>query len=184
MKSIQCKSLRSFFLSGLTLLTCCSFGTAEARSRLSPSEPFPGPWLEITQEIRDVLTLHKVSACSQAMARQSSQDPGEYLLYCTRDEKLWTSWHVQPAAQKVRGPYSFLKISPCRTATSGHRRTARAVFAGYGDICLAELHLATQSVKRVGPCDRQPSLDFGFTQLPRATMSSGGCQRAIADNCC
>jgi hypothetical protein len=114
MKSIQCKSLRSFFLFGLTLLglTFCSFGAAEARSRLSPSEQFPGPWLETTQEIRDVLSLHKVSACSQAMARQSSQDPGEYLLYCTRDEKLWTSWHVQPATQKVRGPYKLSEDIP------------------------------------------------------------------------
>jgi hypothetical protein len=115
MKSIQCKSLRSFFPSGLTLflgLTCCWFGTAEARSRLSPLEQFPGPWLEVTQEIRDVLTLHKVSACSQAMARQSSQDSSEYLLYCTRDEKLWTSWYVQPATQKVRGPYNLSEDIP------------------------------------------------------------------------
>ena len=114
MNSIRRNLLRSFFLSGLTLsgLTCCWFGTAEARSRLSPSEHFPGPWLEVTQEVRDVLTLHKVSACSQAMARQSSQDPGEYLLYCTRDEKLWTSWQVQPGAQKVRGPYQLSEDIP------------------------------------------------------------------------
>ncbi|MGZ5988815.1 MAG: hypothetical protein ACXWLC_09495 [Rhizomicrobium sp.] len=38
------------------------------------------------------------------MGRQSPRNPGEYLLYCTRDEKLWTSWRVQPAANKVRGP--------------------------------------------------------------------------------
>jgi hypothetical protein len=38
------------------------------------------------------------------VGRQSSRNPGEYLLYCTRDEKLWTSWRVQPAAHKVRGP--------------------------------------------------------------------------------
>ena len=114
MRSVQRKSMRSFFLSGLTLLglTSCWFGTAEARSRLSPSEQFPAPWLEVTQEIRDVLTLHKVAACSQAMARQSSENPDEYLLYCTRDEKLWTSWHVQPAAQKVRGPFTLSEDIP------------------------------------------------------------------------
>jgi hypothetical protein len=104
-KSLQRKPLRSLFRSGLTLLgLTCWLGTADARSKLSPTEQFPGPWLEVTQEIRDVLTLHKVSACSQAMARQSSRDPDEYLLYCTRDEKHWTSWRIQPAAQKVRGP--------------------------------------------------------------------------------
>ena len=103
--------LKAFFRSSLTLLGLTFLlGTADARPKISPSEQFPGPWLEVTQEIRDVLTLHKVSACSQAMARQSSQNPDEYLLYCTRDEKLWTSWHVQPVAQKV--PYKLSEDIP------------------------------------------------------------------------
>jgi hypothetical protein len=114
MKSISQRPIRSFLRFSLTFLglTCCLLGTAEARSKLSPSEQFPGPWLEVTQEIRDVLTLHNVAACSQAMARQSSQDPGEYLLYCTRDEKLWTSWHIQPAARRIRGPFVLSEDIP------------------------------------------------------------------------
>ncbi|HTF74764.1 MAG TPA: hypothetical protein VK620_10590 [Bradyrhizobium sp.] len=103
MVSTRRKPLRAFFRCGLTLLgLTCLLGTADARPK--PSEQFPGPWLEITQEIRDVLVLNKVSACSQAVGRQSSRNPDEYLLYCTRDEKLWTSWRVQLAAQKIRGP--------------------------------------------------------------------------------
>ena len=103
MESIRRKPLRAFFRCGLTLLgLTCLLGTADARPK--PSEQFPGPWLEVTQEIRDVLDLNKVSACSQVMGRQSSRNPGEYLLYCTRDEKLWTSWRVQLAAQEIRGP--------------------------------------------------------------------------------
>ena len=47
---------------------------------------------------------NKVSACSQAAGRELSLNPGEYLLYCTSDEKLWTSWRVQPATRTVRGP--------------------------------------------------------------------------------
>lgn len=90
----------SLALLGLT----CLLGTADARPMLLPSEQFPGPWLEVTQEIRDVLALNKISACSQAAGRVSARNPGEYLLYCTRDEKLWTSWRVQPAARTVRGP--------------------------------------------------------------------------------
>src|SRR2546430_16788022 len=78
----------SLALLGLTSL----LRTADARPMLLPSEQFPGPWLEVTQEIRDVLVLNKVSACSQAVGRQSSRNSGEYLLYCTTDEKLWTSW--------------------------------------------------------------------------------------------
>jgi len=103
MESTRYKPTRAVFRCGLTLLgLTCLLGTADARPK--PSEQFPGPWLEVTQEIRDVLVLNKVSACSQAVGRQSSRNPGEYLLYCTRDEKLWTSWRVQPAANKVRGP--------------------------------------------------------------------------------
>src|SRR6516162_11193257 len=106
MEAIRHRLLKAFFRSGLTLLGLTFLlGTADARPKISPSEEFPGPWLEVAQEVRDVLTLNKVSACSQAMARQSSQDPGEYLLYCTRDEKHWTSWHVQPATRTVRGPF-------------------------------------------------------------------------------
>ena len=113
MEAIRHKLLKAFFRSGLTLLGLTFLlGTADARPKISPSEQFPGPWLEVTQEIRDVLTLHKVSACSQAMARQSSQNPDEYLLYCTRDEKLWTSWNVQPAVQKVRGPFTLSEDIP------------------------------------------------------------------------
>jgi hypothetical protein len=105
MESIPRKLVRAAYHCSLALLgLTCLLGTADARPMLLPSEQFPGPWLEITQEIRDVLTLNKVSACSQAAGRESSRAPGEYLLYCTSDEKHWTSWRVQPAAHTVRGP--------------------------------------------------------------------------------
>jgi hypothetical protein len=102
MESTPRKPLRAACHCSLTLLGL--LGTADARPMLLPSERFPGPWLEVTQEIRGILTLNKVSACSQAAGRESSRNPGEYLLYCTSDEKLWTSWRVQPAAGTVRGP--------------------------------------------------------------------------------
>ena len=86
--------------------------SADARSKPSPSEIYPGPWLEITQEVRDTLTLHKVSACNEAVGRQSSRSSGEYLLYCTQDEIYWTSWLVKPAAHKVRGPGTLLDGVP------------------------------------------------------------------------
>ena len=53
---------------------------ADARSKPSPSEIYPGPWLEITQEVRDTLTLRKVSACNEAVGRQSSVDSGN--IFC------------------------------------------------------------------------------------------------------
>jgi hypothetical protein len=105
MKSIPRKPLGATCHCSLALWgLACLLGTADARPMPSPSEQFPGPWLEITQEIRDVLTLNKVSACGQAAGRESSRQPGEYLLYCTSDEKLWTSWRVQAAQHTIRGP--------------------------------------------------------------------------------
>jgi hypothetical protein len=85
---------------------------AHAQTKLSPSEQFPGPWLEVTKEVRDLLALHKVSACDQAVERPSSRTSGEYLLYCTQDERHWTSWHVQLATQRVRGPSKLLEGIP------------------------------------------------------------------------
>ena len=86
--------------------------SADARSKPSPSEQYPGPWFEITEEVRETLALHKVTACNEAVARQSSTHPGEYLLYCTQNERHWTSWLVQPATHKVRGPSRLLEGIP------------------------------------------------------------------------
>jgi hypothetical protein len=46
------------------------------------------------------------------VGRQSSRKPGEYLLYCTRDEKFWTSWRLQPATQTVHGPGDLFEGIP------------------------------------------------------------------------
>ena len=114
MQSIPRKSLRATFHRSLVLLgLTCMLCTADARPMPLPSERYPGPWLEVTQEVSDFLTLNKISACSQAAGRESSSNPGEYLLYCTSDEKAWTSWRVQPAARTVRGPGRlFRDIAP------------------------------------------------------------------------
>ena len=83
--------------------------SVDARSKLSPAEQYPGPWFEITEEVRETLALHKITACNEAVGRQSSTHPGEYLLYCTQDESHWTSWLVQPATHQVRGPGTLLE---------------------------------------------------------------------------
>jgi hypothetical protein len=51
MESTRHKPTRAVFRCGLTLLgLTCLLGTADARPK--PSERFPGPWLEVTQEGR------------------------------------------------------------------------------------------------------------------------------------
>jgi hypothetical protein len=86
---------------------------AAVHPKFSLSERYPGPWVEITQEIRDVLDRKKVRECGQAAGRQSSSDPGEYLLYCTRDEKHWTRWRVWLTSHQVLGPGEiFATVAP------------------------------------------------------------------------
>ena len=81
MQSIPCRPRKVAYHLGLVLLGLTSvLCAADARPMLLPSEEFPGPWFEVTQEIRDILALNKVSACSQAAGRESSRNPGEYLL--------------------------------------------------------------------------------------------------------
>ena len=87
-------------------------GASYAQPELSPSEQYPGPWAEVPQEVRDLLALRKVSGCSEAVGRQSSRNPNEYLLYCTQDERHWTSWRVQPALHKVYGPGKLFEGIP------------------------------------------------------------------------
>ena len=87
-------------------------GASYAQPELSPSEQYPGPWAEVSQEVRDLLALRKVSGCSEAVGRQSSRNPNEHLLYCTQDERHWTSWRVQPALHKVHGPGKLFEGIP------------------------------------------------------------------------
>jgi hypothetical protein len=113
MASAQPELRRQFSRYNLTLSVLMLLAsTADARTKASPSQQYPGPWLEVSQAIRDVLTLNNVLACTQAAGRQSSQNPGEFLLYCTRDEKVWTSWRVEPAAHRLRGPGKLLEGIP------------------------------------------------------------------------
>jgi hypothetical protein len=98
---------------GLMLLVLMQFAEA---AQAQSSEEYPGPWSEITQDVREFLALHKVYACNEAVGRQSSRNSDEYLLYCTRDEKHWTSWRVQPAARKLRGPDKLIEGIPLPSA--------------------------------------------------------------------
>ena len=81
--------------------------SADARSKPSPSERYPGPWLEITQQVGGALALQKVSACNEAVGRQSSRDSGEYLLYCTRDEGIGQAGSYNPRRIRCIVPADF-----------------------------------------------------------------------------
>ena len=120
MQGRQSRLISLSFRCGLMLLVLTPLADAASaqskfspsEAKFSPSEEYPGPWREVTQEVRDFLALHKVYACNQAAGRQSSLNSGEYLLYCTRDEKHWTSWRVQTASHKLRGPDKLIEGIP------------------------------------------------------------------------
>jgi hypothetical protein len=113
MASIQHQSLTALFCSCLTLSLLAPLATlVHAQPKFSLSERYPGPWVEVTQPIRDILDRNEVLECGQAVARQSSKDPGEHPLYCTRDEKQWTRWHVWPASHKLSGPDKIFSSIP------------------------------------------------------------------------
>ena len=90
--------------------------SAGAQSKLALSDEYAGPWREITQDVRDFLALRRVHACNEAAGRQSSRKSDEYLLYCTQDGKHWTSWRVQPATNKLRGPDKLIEGIPSPSA--------------------------------------------------------------------
>ena len=113
MQRIRPRLLSSSFRFCLMLFVLMPWTDASyAQPGLSPSEHYPGPWVEVPQEVRNLLALRKVSACSEAVGRQSSRNPSEYLLYCTQDERHWTSWRVQPATHKVQGPRKLFEGIP------------------------------------------------------------------------
>ena len=90
--------------------------SAGAESELALSDEYAGPWREITQDVRDFLTLHRVHACNEAVGRQSSRNSDEHLLYCTRDGKRWTSWRLHLAKNKLRGPDKLIEGIPLPSA--------------------------------------------------------------------
>ena len=74
MQRDQSRLLSLSFRCGLMLLVLTPLADAASaqsksspsEAKFAPSEEYPGPWREVTQEVRDFLTLHKVYACNQA----------------------------------------------------------------------------------------------------------------------
>jgi hypothetical protein len=80
--------------------------------------PLPNVWVIANYKETQMTNIRtgqkaRVAADRPAIrARQSSLNSGEYLLYCTRDEKHWTSWRVQTASHKLRGPDKLIEGIP------------------------------------------------------------------------
>lgn len=55
--------------------------------------------------ITQALIANNVRGCGEYKYRESRKDRGEYLVYCTRDGKMWTAYLVWASIKKVMGPY-------------------------------------------------------------------------------
>ncbi len=89
----------------------------------SPSDRFPGPWIEErTPAIDLVLGNHNVSGCENFAFRPSDvtsgpQDPrGDYLVYCSANGADWTAYIARPGlarASSLEGPFEpYPDIAP------------------------------------------------------------------------
>ena len=143
MGSIQLELRRQLFRCCLVLAVLTSLASAaNARPGFSASEHYPGPWLEITQEIREVLALHKISACNQAAGRQSSRKAGNisYIARATRKSGPAGTWSLRHA--KCADPASSSKTSRHLTAIKASRSCCTNVrFGSKADICSAKAHV-------------------------------------------
>jgi hypothetical protein len=104
MESIPRKTLRRGYHCSLALLgLTCLLGSADARPMLAIgaiSRSLAGGYARGSGT-----SSSKQSRCLQSgRGTRIVEQSRRISLYCTSDEKLWTSWRVQPAARTVRGP--------------------------------------------------------------------------------
>ena len=88
----------------------------------SPSDRFPGPWVEErSPPINRVLNNHNVAGCENLVYRPSDVssgplDPrGDFLVYCSPDGTNWTAYIASPALARERtlsGPFAIYADVP------------------------------------------------------------------------
>ncbi len=88
----------------------------------SPSDRFPGPWVEVRSlGIDRVLGNHNISGCENLVYRHSDLssgplDPrGDFLVYCSPDGTNWTAYIASPGLARERsliGPFAIYADVP------------------------------------------------------------------------
>jgi hypothetical protein len=77
---------------------------------LSFDRKYPGAWSDAqNQSIMRTLIANSVSGCGEYWYKAAAGSDSEYLVYCTRDGKNWTTYLVWPKIGNIIGPN---KISP------------------------------------------------------------------------
>ena len=81
----------------------CLASTATAAGLASK---YPGPWLtDWHRGIAQALAAKRVRGCGEFRYRPHTASSGEFLVRCTADGRLWTTYLVWPSVGDVMGPY-------------------------------------------------------------------------------
>lgn len=71
------------------------------------SERYPSPWQEdLNMDITKALASKDIRGCGWYKYRESSNNRGEYLVYCTSDGSNWTGYLVWANTGDVIGPHT------------------------------------------------------------------------------
>jgi hypothetical protein len=78
------------------------------------ADDYPGAWQsDAPGNIIRALAVNDVRGCGEFHHKASVRNSGEYLVYCTRDGRTWTSYLVWPNVDRISGPARpDPKISP------------------------------------------------------------------------
>jgi hypothetical protein len=99
--------LRILSLIFIIALSACNQDSAYQPSSHTPTlaERYPGPWHEeFNADIARALAAKSITGCGQFKFKASSQDSGEYVVYCTRDGESWVAYLVWTKVNEVIGP--------------------------------------------------------------------------------
>lgn len=71
----------------------------------SLAEEYPGEWQENSVSIARTLVKNNVRGCGYMFFKQRYDNSHQYLVYCSRDGKIWNAYIVWDVIEKVNGPY-------------------------------------------------------------------------------
>lgn len=82
--------------------------TVATPNHMTWAERFPGEWnLDPPGAVLVTLGSNKIRDCGIVEVRASIRVEGEYLAYCSNDNKAWKPYVVRTTTQEVLGPYAI-----------------------------------------------------------------------------
>lgn len=90
------------------LITLWAAAAMTSASAQTMAQRYPGAWASAANiDITKALAKNEIRGCGEFYYRAAAGSTNEFLVYCTRDSKTWTSYLVFTSSQKVMGPYGL-----------------------------------------------------------------------------